>query len=63
MASGAKQIELAGLIGDRYRVETTGDLETWSAWLRLTNLTGRLQFIDPVTNDNPRRFYRAVLVP
>jgi hypothetical protein len=63
LASGDKEIELAGLIGDRYRVETAGDLGMWSEWLRLTNLTGRIQFIDPVTNDNPRRFYRAVLVP
>jgi len=63
LASGDKEIELAGMIGDRYRVETAGDLGAWSDWLRLTNLTGRLQFIDPVTIGNPRRFYRAVLVP
>jgi hypothetical protein len=63
LASGDKEIELWGLIGDRYRIETTGDFGTWTNWMRVTNLTGRLQFLDPVTNDNPRRFYRAVLVP
>lgn len=63
LPDGSKQLELAGAIGDRYRVETAGDLQTWTNWMRLTNLTGRIQFIDPVTNDVRRRFYRAVLVP
>lgn len=63
LPSGDKEIELWGLIGDRYRIETTGDFGTWTNWMRATNLTGRLQFIDPVVNDSPRRFYRAVLVP
>jgi len=63
LPSGGKEIELWGLIGDRYRIETTGNFGTWTNWMRVTNLTGRLQFLDPVTNDNPRRFYRAVLVP
>jgi hypothetical protein len=63
LPSGAKEIELWGLIGDRYHIETTGDFGTWTNWMRVTNFTGRLQFIDPVTNDNRRRFYRAVLVP
>jgi hypothetical protein len=63
LASGGKEIELWGLIGDRYRIETTGNFGTWTNWMRVTNLTGRLQFLDPVTNDNPRKFYRAVLVP
>jgi hypothetical protein len=63
LPAGEKEIELWGLMGDRYRIETTGNLGTWTNWMRVTNFTGRLQFIDPVTNDNPRRFYRAVLVP
>ncbi len=63
LADGSKQLDLAGSIGDRYRIETTGDFQTWSNWMRLTNLTGRIQFIDPVNSAEPRRFYRAVLVP
>lgn len=63
LPDGSKQLELAGTIGDRYRVETSGDSRAWTNWMRLTNLTGRIQFIDPVTSENPRRFYRAVLVP
>ncbi|MBK7997586.1 MAG: hypothetical protein IPK15_02330 [Verrucomicrobia bacterium] len=63
LPDGSRQIDLAGAIGDRYRVETAGDMQTWTNWMRLTNLTGRIQFIDPVTNDSRRRFYRAVLVP
>lgn len=63
LPSGDKAIELWGLIGDRYRIETAGNFGTWTNWMRVTNFTGRLQFLDPVTNDNPRRFYRAVLVP
>jgi hypothetical protein len=63
LPSGDKEIELWGLIGDRYRIETAGDFGTWTNWMRATNITGRLQFIDPVANNNPRRFYRAVLVP
>jgi hypothetical protein len=63
LPSGEQEIELWGLIGDRYRIETTGDFGTWTNWMRVTNLTGRLQFLDPVTSDNPRKFYRAVVVP
>ena len=63
MTDGSKQMDVVGAIGDRYRIETAGDLQTWTNWMRLTNLTGRIHFIDPVTNDVRRRFYRAVLVP
>ncbi len=63
LPDGSRQLGLLGYIGDRYRVETAGDLQTWTNWMRLTNFTGRIQFIDPVTNDYRRRYYRAVLVP
>jgi len=63
LGDGSRQLALAGAIGDRYRIETAGDVQTWTNWMRLTNLTGRIQFIDAVTTDAPRRFYRAVLVP
>lgn len=63
LPDGSREIDLVGSIGDRYRIETAGDIQTWTNWMRLTNLTGRIQFIDPVTNDARRRFYRAVLVP
>ncbi len=63
LADGSRELNLNGSVGDRYRVETTGDFLTWSNWLRLTNLTGRIQFIDTVNTEARRRFYRAVLVP
>ena len=63
LPSGDMELELWGLVGDRYRIETTGNFGTWTNWMQVTNFTGRLQFIDPVTKDSPRRFYRAVLVP
>lgn len=63
LGDGSREVNLLGSIGDRYRIESSGDFQTWSNWFRLTNLTGRIQFIDPVNNETRRRFYRAVLVP
>ena len=61
--TGDKQLRLTGPVGQRYRIETSADFGGWSNWLRLTNLTGTLQFTDPASNSAARRYYRAVLVP
>ena len=63
LAGGDKRLQLTGLVGQRYRIETSADFSAWSNWLRLTNLTGTLQFIDPASNNAARRYYRAVLAP
>ena len=63
LAGGDKQIQLTGSVGQRYHIETSADFRAWSNWLRLTNLTGTLQFIDPVSSNAARRYYRAVLAP
>lgn len=63
LGDDSREVNLLGSIGDRYRIESSGDFQTWSNWFRLTNLTGRIQFIDQVSSENRRRFYRAVLVP
>ena len=63
LPGGDKQLQLTGQIGQQYRIETSSDLAGWSNWLRLTNLSGSLQFTDPASNNAPQRFYRAVVTP
>jgi hypothetical protein len=63
LADGGKLLQLSGRAGETYAVETSVDFNTWSNWLRLTNLTGTLQILDPAPNNAARRYYRAVLVP
>jgi hypothetical protein len=63
LPSGDKQLQLIGQIGQQYRIQTSSDLAGWSDWLRVTNLTGALQFTDPASNNAARRFYRAVVTP
>ena len=63
LAGDDHRLQLTGRAGQRYRIETSADFGAWSNWLRLTNLTGTLHFIDPASNNAARRYYRAVLVP
>jgi hypothetical protein len=45
--------------GMAYRVEGSPDLATWTPLTTVTNLTGRLQWMDTNAPGQDRRFYRA----
>ena len=51
-------LRLTGELG-RFSLEASSDLATWLPLATLTNLFGTVQFDDPMTADNPRRFYRV----
>ena len=41
-------------------IRITSDLVHWTRLTTLTNLTGSIQFTDPVASTVPMRLYRAV---
>jgi len=50
-------------VAGTYRVETSGDLRSWESLVTLTNVSGRVRFLDPAATGTAQRFYRAVRVP
>jgi len=50
-------------VAGTYRVEASGDLRTWETLVTLTNVSGRVRFLDPAATSAAQRFYRAVRVP
>lgn len=63
LQAGGVDFQLAGTIGDRYVVESSEDFVTWLDVATLTNLTGSVQFSEPVSAALPRKFYRGRLQP
>ncbi len=61
LPSGQLQIRLAGSAGN-YRLETSGDLNSWATSVTGQSTGGSLEF-PPVTANGPIGFYRAVLLP
>src|SRR5262249_44484158 len=60
-AQGSLRFTLLGQAVERCLIETSADLQTWSPWLRVTNLTGSLSLTDsPVAE---QRFYRSRKIP
>ena len=55
--------ELLGEVAEAYAIEGSMDLINWSAFLTLTNATGRTTFSDPSGPSFGWRFYRAALLP
>ena len=54
-------IHFAGSPGRRYRFESSGDLQNWSQFAEITNLTGDL--LVPVPRSGRMQFYRVIEVP
>jgi hypothetical protein len=44
-------------------IQVSSDLVTWSNWLTNSSGVSSFEFNDPLTNQPPHRFYRAVLFP
>jgi hypothetical protein len=61
------ELSLHGVIGRKYIIETATDLfpaPVWSPWLTNANLPSAVwSFIDPTATNQPRRYYRARIVP
>ncbi|MCI0536533.1 MAG: FG-GAP-like repeat-containing protein [Verrucomicrobiales bacterium] len=58
LGSGAFRIQ--SWKGMTFEVQASTDLTTWSPLTTITNLTGTLEFTDPHTGNDSRRFYRTV---
>ena len=56
-------VTLTGETGDRYEILGSTNLTSWSPLLKLTNVTGTVQFVDPSATSESHRFYRALLEP
>ena len=57
------QFTATGEVGQRFQLETSTNLVTWSALTTLTNITGAVQFTEPESTNFARRFYRVLLLP
>lgn len=44
-----------------FEVQTSTDLKQWSPLTTLTNLTGKLEFMDPNAVNQGAHFYRTVV--
>ncbi|MBI3114347.1 MAG: hypothetical protein HYZ07_00115 [Candidatus Harrisonbacteria bacterium] len=57
---GIPILQLSGLKGFTYTVESSTDLTNWTTVARLANTDGIVRFTVPNENNAPARFYRAV---
>lgn len=57
------RLTLTGDFAANYQLETSTNLEAWTALSVLTNTTGTAQSMDSAATNVPRRFYRARLLP
>jgi hypothetical protein len=53
----ARQITINGQAGQIYTLQTSGDLNQWSPLTRLTNQTGRIDYVFQA--DQPAQFFRV----
>jgi hypothetical protein len=56
-------VTLTGAAGDRYEIQSSSNLVSWTPLLILTNATGTVQFTDPSATNLTHRFYQALLEP
>ena len=56
-------VTVTGGTGDRYEIQGSTNFVSWSPLLKLTNVTGTVQFVDPSATSQSHRFYRALLEP
>jgi hypothetical protein len=61
--SGPFQFRFRGAVDQRYAIETSEDLQTWTQLWSFTNSSPAVVLIDPATTNLPARFYRAQLLP
>jgi hypothetical protein len=63
LLTGPGEFQIEGRPGQRYRIETSSDLQTWTEAAVLTNDLGSVRFADPNTSGQALHFYRAILLP
>jgi hypothetical protein len=57
------RLQIAGAIGERYRVMATSDFVTWTQIAVLKNTKGNIDYVDPQAAGMQRRFYRLEPLP
>ena len=62
-ANGQFQIRFRGATSERYAIESSDNLQSWTRLWTFTNSSSSSVFIDPATTNLPARFYRAILLP
>jgi len=62
-ANGQFQFRFRGAGGERYAIESSDNLQSWTRLWTFTNSTASSVFIDPDTTNLTSRFYRAILLP
>ena len=60
LPDGSFQFSLIGGVGFRYDLETSPDLDSWTAWTRLTCTNRTMTLTDTNVIIGSKRFYRAV---
>ena len=59
--SGGFQVSIAGSPGEVYNVMASTNLITWQTIATVTNVTGMIQFMDPISTNFNQRFYLEVM--
>jgi hypothetical protein len=62
-ANGQFQFRFRGAIGERYAIESSDNLQSWTRLWTFTNSSASSVFVDPDTTNLTNRFYRAILLP
>jgi len=62
-SNGQFQFRFRGASGERYAIESSDNLQSWTRLWTFTNSAASSVLIDPVTTNLPSRFYRAILLP
>jgi hypothetical protein len=62
-ADGQFRFRFRGATSERYAIECSDDLQSWTRLWTFTNSSSSSVFIDPETPNLPARFYRAILLP
>ena len=58
LPNNSLQITITGGLGDRYAIDTSSNLTSWTLWRRLTNTSVTMELIEPNVGDTPSRFFR-----
>jgi hypothetical protein len=62
-ANGQFQFRFRGATGERYAIESSDNLQSWTRLWTFTNSSPSSVFIDSETTNLISRFYRAILLP
>jgi hypothetical protein len=61
--AGQFQLSLTGDTGVTFVIESSTNLIDWTAITNILNLTGLIEFADPISTNSEARFYRAQWLP